>query len=180
MIRKLKRERTALIVCLILSMLLHLAYGLEGIKQIEALELQNSRQAAQLQDKQEQIEVLEIMLEHQEEPELEESEPTETHLGEFEITYYCPCTACCGKTDGITASGTLAIEGQTVAADWEVLAPGTEIYIDGIGFRTVEDKGGAINGNKLDVYMDSHIAALDAGRHMANVIVVEDNYDEET
>ena len=173
--RRLKQQRTALIVCLVLSMLLHLAYGLEGAKQMDILKLQNSRQAAQLQDKDYQIEILEIMLEHQEEPEQQESELTETYAGEFEITYYCPCTKCCGKTDGITASGTLAIEGQTVAADWAVLEPGTEIYIEGIGYRTVEDKGGAIQGNRIDVYMDSHAAALEAGRHMTDVwIVVEE------
>lgn len=31
-------------------------------------------------------------------------------LGLFELTAYCPCSACCGKNDGITATGTVATE----------------------------------------------------------------------
>ena len=33
-------------------------------------------------------------------------------LGLFELTAYCPCPACCGKNDGITATGTVATEGR--------------------------------------------------------------------
>jgi len=173
LIKKLKIERTIFLVCLIICLVALIMTGLEAkAMQTEIAELQykNSRQAAQLQDKQEQIEVLKVILERQEEP---KQEPTEIYAGEFEITYYCPCVKCCGKTDGITASGTLAIEGQTVSADWDLFPPGTQIYIDGIGYRVVEDKGGAIKGNRLDVYMDSHEAALEAGRHMADVWIVE-------
>ena len=38
-------------------------------------------------------------------------------LGEFTVTYYCGCTDCCGKSDGITKSGAKAQEGVTVAVD---------------------------------------------------------------
>ena len=66
-------------------------------------------------------------------------------------TAYCPCEICCGKwalnrPDGIvyTASGAIAEEGVTIAADWSVYSPGTILYIEGIGERTVQDRGGAI------------------------------------
>lgn len=165
----LKKQVYVLAILLTASMTMHLIYGLEGAKQVGELEYKLERQAAQIKDKQEQIEVLEIMLEHKEVKE----EPT--CLGEFEITYYCPCVKCCGKTDGITASGTLAQDGQTVAADWDVLPPGTKIFIEGVGFRTVEDKGGAIKGNKLDVFMDSHSAALEAGVGQAKIYLIEED-----
>lgn len=173
MIKKLKIERTIFLTCLTICLIVLVLSGLEAKAtqaEIKELQYKNSRQAAQILDRELEIELLEIMLEHQE----EKSKPKETYAGEFEISYYCPCTACCGKTDGITASGTLAKEGQTVAADWDMFPPGTEIYIEGIGYRTVEDKGGAIIGKRLDVYTDSHSAALEAGRHTADVLVAED------
>lgn len=169
--KRLKIERFIFLICLIICLIAIIISGIE-VKAMQAdmqeLEHKNLRQAAQLHDKEEQIKILEIILEYQEEP-----EPKETYAGEFEITFYCPCEKCCGKVDGITATGTLAKEGQTVAADWDIILPGTRIYIDGIGYRTVEDKGGAIKGKHLDVYMNSHAAALDAGRCMADVVILE-------
>lgn len=85
------------------------------------------------------------------------------HLGEFTITYYCACVKCCGKTDGITASGAVVREGVTVAVDPKVIPLGTYLYIDGIGYRVAQDVGGAIQGNRIDVYMKDHNAALICG-----------------
>ena len=78
------------------------------------------------------------------------------YIGKYKITYYCACEQCCGKNDGITASGEKVQEGITVAADTSKLPFGTKIYIQGIGWRTVQDKGGAVKGNKLDIYISSH------------------------
>lgn len=79
-----------------------------------------------------------------------------TYIGQYKITYYCACKQCCGKTNGITASGAKVQEGVTVAADTSKLPFGTKIYIKGIGWRTVQDRGGAIKGNRLDIYIASH------------------------
>ena len=78
------------------------------------------------------------------------------YIGKYKITYYCSCKQCCGKDDGITASGVKVQEGVTVAADTSILPFGTQIYIKGIGWRTVQDRGGAIKGNRLDIYIPSH------------------------
>ena len=78
------------------------------------------------------------------------------YVGKYKITYYCACKQCCGKEDGITASGAKVQEGVTVAADTSKLPFGTKIYINGIGWRTVQDRGGAIKGNRLDIYIASH------------------------
>lgn len=78
------------------------------------------------------------------------------YIGKYKITYYCACKQCCGKDDGITASGVKVQEGITVAADTSILPFGTKIYIKGIGWRTVQDRGGAIKGNRLDIYIPSH------------------------
>ena len=65
-------------------------------------------------------------------------------------------------------------EGRTVAADWSVLPAGTEIYIGGVGWRVVEDTGAGIDGHTLDVYYDSHEAALGHGVQEAVVYARQD------
>lgn len=56
---------------------------------------------------------------------------------------------------GKTASGTTVQQGRTIAVDPKVVPLGWWVYIDGIGLRRAEDTGGAIKGNKMDVYFDS-------------------------
>ncbi len=112
--------------------------------------------------------------EHKQEPEHEVRPQSEWMV--FRATAYCPCEKCCGKwaknrPNGIvyTASGEVAIEGLTVAADWDVLPKGTVIEIENKGFRVVQDKGGAIKGNRIDIYFESHQEALEFG--VQNVLV---------
>lgn len=77
-------------------------------------------------------------------------------------TAYCPCIKCCGKTDGITATGVKAKEGRTIAADPKVFPYGTKILIDG-NVYTVEDCGSSIKNDKVDIFFESHEKALDFG-----------------
>lgn len=109
---------------------------------------------------------------------VEESEPELLELGTFKITHYCPCSKCCGKwADGYTATGTKATQGRTIAVDPDVIPYGTEVlvfYEDGSeAVYIAEDCGGAIQGNRIDVYMDSHEAALVGGVKAAEVYVRE-------
>jgi 3D (Asp-Asp-Asp) domain-containing protein len=89
----------------------------------------------------------------------------------YVITAYCACVQCCGKTDGITASGVKAVEGVTVATD-KSIPFGTKIYIDGVGERIVQDRGGAIKGNRIDLYFESHQEALNFGRQTKRVTIL--------
>ncbi len=89
----------------------------------------------------------------------------------YKVTAYCACMKCCGKTNAITAMGTKAAAGRTVAAPSK-FAFGTKLNINGHVY-TVEDRGGAITGNKIDVYMNSHAAALAWGVRYLPVSVVQ-------
>jgi 3D (Asp-Asp-Asp) domain-containing protein len=89
----------------------------------------------------------------------------------YVITAYCACIQCCGKTDGITASGVEAVEGVTVATDSSIPF-GTKIYIDGVGERIVQDRGGAIKGNRIDLYFSDHQSALNFGRQTRQVTIL--------
>lgn len=92
------------------------------------------------------------------------AEGNKKDLGDFEITFYCPCSKCCGKTDGITASGEIAVEGLTIAADLSVIPMGSWVEIEGVGRRKVMDVGGGIKQKHIDVYVNSHKYALELGR----------------
>lgn len=64
---------------------------------------------------------------------------------------------------GITANGERTQEGRTIAAPSDVPF-GTQIYIPALGTTyTVTDRGGAIVGDRLDVYMQSRDEALQFG-----------------
>ena len=90
--------------------------------------------------------------------------------GKYKVTAYCACIKCCGKTNGITASGTKATANRTVAAP-SSFAFGTKIVMNGQTY-VVEDRGGAIQGNRIDLYMNSHSEALAWGVRYLDVEVL--------
>lgn len=85
-----------------------------------------------------------------------------------ELTAYCSCVFCCEKDDGITATGTQAQQGATIAVDPDVIPLGAWVEIDGHQYHA-EDVGGGVCGNHIDVYFDSHDEAVEFGRQVANV-----------
>lgn len=91
------------------------------------------------------------------------------------LTAYCPCELCCGewannRPNGIvyTASGTQAQEGVTVAVDPDVIKLGSDVMINGHTYKA-EDVGGAIKGNRIDIYVEDHEKALSMGVYNAEV-----------
>lgn len=77
----------------------------------------------------------------------------------YKVTAYCSCSKCCGShANGYTSSGTRATANHTVAAPSN-LSYGTKLNINGKTY-VVEDRGGAIKGNRIDIYVNSHSEAL--------------------
>lgn len=108
------------------------------------------------------VEVLQEKLEPESEPEPPEPEP-ETVT--FEATAYT-------WTGNRTATGTWPSRG-TVAVDPRVIPLGTELHIEGYGPAVAADTGGAIQGQKIDLYMDSEHECLQWGRRQVEVRVIE-------
>ncbi len=117
---------------------------------------------------------------------VEETLEGKTYL--VEATAYCPCFSCCGKHEGddgygITASGynVFSCEKNIIAADTDVLSFGTEVKLyrtlpsgdeEFIGTYTVEDQGGGIKGERIDIFYFSHEEALNFGRNQLRLEVV--------
>ena len=91
--------------------------------------------------------------------------------GVYKITAYCSCAQCCGRQTGITASGARATANHTIAAP-KTFSFGEQVSINGTTY-TVEDRGGAIQGNRIDIYMDSHAEALAWGVRYLYVEVLD-------
>ena len=77
----------------------------------------------------------------------------------------------CGKTDGITASGLKVQEKRTLACPPQYPF-GAKIKIDGFGIFTCEDRGGAIKGNKFDIYVETKTEAFAFGRRNLTAEVI--------
>lgn len=94
-------------------------------------------------------------------------EPTADAGGQWmQVTAYGPG---CGAS-GRTASGTWPRLGTAAAP--RNLAFGTRLWIEGYGYAVVEDRGGAIWGNRLDVFMDCR-SAIQWGRRWVLVYRVD-------
>ena len=106
---------------------------------------------------------LEPLLEPELSTELESPNTSPYYVDEYTLTAYCACENCCrGSADGITATGTIPVQGRTIAVDPKVIPYGTRVLFLGNTY-IAEDCGGAIKGNRIDVYFDSHQEALEFG-----------------
>jgi len=90
---------------------------------------------------------------------------------QMRVTAYCPCEKCCGKySDGITASGHKIRPGDVFVAADRKYAMDIEMIVAGYNNSKpvkVLDRGGAIKGERLDVFFYTHQEALNWGvRHL--------------
>ncbi len=96
------------------------------------------------------------------------------------VTAYCPCPKCCGRySDGVTACGHKMHPGDSFVAADKKYPFGTEMIIPGYKSDQsvkVLDRGGAICGNRLDVFFDSHKEALEWGVRNLDVKVRRKQY----
>ncbi|OON97510.1 MAG: hypothetical protein ATN36_03160 [Epulopiscium sp. Nele67-Bin005] len=72
-----------------------------------------------------------------------------------------------------TASGMPTFVGM-IAVDRSVIPFGTVMYVEGYGIGIAGDTGGAIKGNKIDLYFDTYAEAIQFGRQQKNVYILAD------
>ena len=105
------------------------------------------------------------------------------HVLTVQATAYDAGYASTGKNPGdpyygITSSGTRVRPG-VVAVDPRVIPIGSKLYIESLdgktsyGLAVAEDTGGAIKGNKIDIYYESRSEALRFGRKNLRVYILE-------
>lgn len=109
-------------------------------------------------------------------------EPDE--IFEAKVTAYCSCPKCCGiwskdhpsrqgtDYEQYTTSGTVPTAGRTIAVDPDIIPLGSKVVLNGHEY-VAEDTGSGVKGNHIDIYFDSHEAALDWGVRTMEVQVFE-------
>ena len=87
----------------------------------------------------------------------------------LEVTAYTASQEECGKSDGITASGVMVDIGHAAAPRQVPFK--AKVYSPKHGWLTVTDRGGAIHGRRLDVYVPEVSAAKKWGRQRIPIII---------
>jgi 3D (Asp-Asp-Asp) domain-containing protein len=85
-------------------------------------------------------------------------------------------TASCEGCSGITKTGVNIKdnpEEKVIAVDPNVIPLGSEVYVEGYGYATAEDIGGAIDGNEIDVFIPTEKEAKDWGRKQVKVTIID-------
>lgn len=93
----------------------------------------------------------------------------------FIITAYCGenYPHICNNGDAsTTATGTTPTANRTIAVDPTVIPYGTKVIIDGKTY-IAEDCGGAIKGNRIDMFFNTHEEALQYGRQTKEVTILK-------
>jgi 3D (Asp-Asp-Asp) domain-containing protein/LysM repeat protein len=84
-------------------------------------------------------------------------------------------TASCEGCSGITATGINLLENpnqKVISVDPSVIPLGSKVYVEGYGEAIAGDTGGAIKGNKIDVFIPSKQEAIDFGRKQLKVTIL--------
>lgn len=84
-------------------------------------------------------------------------------------------TANCNGCSGVTATGVNLKSNPNVkiiAVDPSVIPLGSKVWVEGYGYAVAGDTGGAIKGNKIDLFMPSKSKAYDFGRQKVRVKVL--------
>lgn len=85
-------------------------------------------------------------------------------------------TADCKGCSGVTATGIDLNENpnqKVIAVDPKVIPLGSTVYVEGYGKAIAGDTGGAIKGNKIDLFMSSEKQALKWGRQQVEVKIID-------
>lgn len=86
------------------------------------------------------------------------------------------CTATAYSNHSNTATGRTPVRNEgglsTIAVDPSVIPLGSKVFVDGYGYAIAADTGGAIKGNKIDIYLNTSSECNEWGRKSVNVLLV--------
>ncbi|PLT31878.1 3D domain-containing protein [Peribacillus deserti] len=85
-------------------------------------------------------------------------------------------TASCGGCSGITATGLNLKKNpnaKAISVDPRIIPLGSKVYVPGYGYAVAADKGSAVKGKKIDVFISSKSKAIQWGRKTVKIKVMK-------
>ena len=108
------------------------------------------------------------------EPAVEAASTTNTSSREITVkatAYTASCEGCSGTTaTGINLKANP--NAKVIAVDPSVIPLGSKVYVEGFGEATAADTGGAIKGNRIDVFIPSEQDAINFGVKQLKVTIL--------
>lgn len=104
---------------------------------------------------------------------IKEDEPSSLKEMTVTATAY---TAYCEGCSGTTAYGINLRENphmKVIAVDPNIIPLGTKVWVEGYGYAIAGDTGGAIKGNKIDVFIPSHDQAMQWGVKKVKIKILD-------
>lgn len=101
---------------------------------------------------------------------MENKQPSRSNTGSTIKTVYVTATAYtayCNGCSGTTATGIDLRKNpglKVIAVDPNVIPLGSKVHVEGYGYAIAGDTGGAIKGNKIDLFVPSQSKAMDYGK----------------
>jgi 3D (Asp-Asp-Asp) domain-containing protein/LysM repeat protein len=85
--------------------------------------------------------------------------------------YTASCTGCSGVTrTGVNLKSNP--NSKVISVDPKVIPLGSKVYVEGYGYATAADTGGAIKGNRIDIFIASHNDAINFGAKQLKVTII--------
>lgn len=105
-----------------------------------------------------------------------ENTPVASEEATKEITVTATAyTASCPGCSGITATGINIKDNpdkKVISVDPSVIPLGSEVYVEGYGYAVAADTGGAIKGNRIDVFIPEQQDAINWGKQQVEVKIL--------
>lgn len=99
------------------------------------------------------------------------TEPAGKEITVEATAYTADCKGCIGITKtGVNLKANP--NAKVIAVDPSVIPLGSKVYVEGYGYATAEDTGGAIKGNKIDVFIPGQNDAMNWGRKQVEVTII--------
>ncbi|MED4218757.1 3D domain-containing protein, partial [Priestia megaterium] len=144
--------------------------------QEQAQKEQEQAQAAQAQAAQEQAQKEQAAQQQQQAAQQQQQQSQQQASGKSMTVEATAYTANCAGCSGTTATGVNLKSNpnqRVIAVDPSVIPLGSKVYVEGYGQAVAADTGGAIKGNRIDVFVSSDSAAQDWGRRSVKITVID-------
>ncbi|MGB3784153.1 MAG: LysM peptidoglycan-binding domain-containing protein [Priestia megaterium] len=143
----------------------------EEQQQAQAEQAQKEQQQAQAEQAQKEQQQAQAQAQQQQQP-AESSQQASGKSMTVEATAY---TANCAGCSGTTATGVdlkANPNQKVIAVDPSVIPLGSKVYVEGYGEAVAADTGGAIKGNRIDVFVPAEGDAQQFGRKSVKITVM--------